>query len=324
MRRVLRGLRLALIWFLVFVVLLEVTMQIYTRFVIIYDVEMSRYAVSLKQRSENPKIGHVHRPNASDTLMGVDVRINSDGLRDREYDVARGNSARIVVLGDSLTFGWGVEEAGTFVSLLEQEISRETPVEMINFGTGNHNTEQQVNLFIEKGLKYSPDGVVVFYFINDAEPTSKRSNWLGLSHLRSLTLIWSRTRMVLARFRSSNTFVDYYRALYEPDQPGWQATKKAFRELRDVCKEKRIALRVVLLPDLHDLVDYPFLEEYAQVGQFLSQEGIAYKDLLLDFRGTKNSRELWVAHDDAHPNAAAHKMIADHSRSFVEQEIVGR
>jgi lysophospholipase L1-like esterase len=319
-----RGLLVALISLVVFAVILEVTVQVYTRIFIYYDLEMSRYAVQVKQRSDNPKIGHVHRPNASAELMGVEVQINSDGLRDREYAVERGESLRIIALGDSLTFGWGVEEKDGFVTLLEQQLSQSRPVEVINFGTGNYNTEQQVNLFLEKGIKYAPDAVVVFFFINDAETTPARSSWLGLTHLRSLTFIWSRLRLLQARWGSSETHEDYYRALYEPDQPGWQAMTRAFRELRDVCEKSGIALRVVLLPELHDLVDYPFAEEYARVGEFLDGEGIKYRDLVQDFQGIPNSRDLWVAPDDAHPNAAAHKLIADYSRPFLEQEIVDR
>jgi lysophospholipase L1-like esterase len=324
LRRSLRGLLVVLLSFAVFLAMLEVTLQIYTRAFTYYDVEMSRYAVNAKRRSENPKIGHVHRPNVSMKLMGVDVRINSDGLRDREYDVARGESYRIIALGDSLTFGWGVDEADCFVTLLEHDIGQTTPVELINFGNGNYNTEQQVNLFFEKGLKYDPDAVVVFFFINDAEPTPVRSNWLGLTRLRSLTSLWSRARTLQARWGSADAFGDYYRGLYQPDRPGWLAMTDAFRELRDECREKGIALQVILLPEFHNLADYPFVEQHRQVGEFLRREGVNFKDLVQDFSGVPNSRKLWVAPDDAHPNASAHRMIADHSRSFLEQEIAGR
>ena len=35
-----------------------------------------------------------------------------------------------------------------FVAVLEQQLSQSRPVEVINFGTGNYNTEQKVNLFL--------------------------------------------------------------------------------------------------------------------------------------------------------------------------------
>jgi hypothetical protein len=324
LRHLLRVLLAAVISLAISLVLLEAAVQIYTRLFIYHDVEMSRYAVQAKRQSENPKIGHVHRPNVSMRLMGVDVQINSDGFRDRDYDRAHGENHRIIALGDSITFGWGVDESDIFVTLLEKQIGQATQVELINFGTGNYNTEQQVNLFFEKGIAYNPDGVVVFFFINDAEPTPVRSSWLGLTRVRSLTFIWSRVQALRARWGASGTFESYYGALHEPDQPGWQAMTRAFRQLRDVCNERGMTLQVVLLPELHNLIDYPFVQQHARVSEFLEEAGIDHMDLTQGFLGHHNSTELWVALDDAHPNAVAHRMIANQTRAFVEQGIVGR
>src|SRR5438552_3128600 len=74
-----------------------------------YDLEMWKYARDLKQIAKNPLIGHEHRPNSEARLMGVDVKINSKGLRDREIPYERTPSVvRIMMLGDSFTEGWGV------------------------------------------------------------------------------------------------------------------------------------------------------------------------------------------------------------------------
>ncbi len=142
-----------------------------------YDIEMTRYANEFKQDAKNPGIGHVHRPRARAILMGVPVQINADGFRDDDYSVGRSQKYRIIFLGDSLTFGWGVRREDSFEHLLEKALSERYPTEIINFGTGNYNTEQEVNLFIERGLKYQPNKVVLFYFINDAEPLPKKSHW---------------------------------------------------------------------------------------------------------------------------------------------------
>ena len=82
-----KGIAAFFVSLIIFFVFLEITLQIYTRLFIYYDVEMSRYAVEVKEKSDNPKIGHVHKPNAEAYLMGVDVKINSDGLRDDEYSI---------------------------------------------------------------------------------------------------------------------------------------------------------------------------------------------------------------------------------------------
>ena len=47
-------------------------------------------------------------------VMGVDVKINSDGFRDDEHTTGKSDKRRIVVLGDSLIFGWGVEMEQSF------------------------------------------------------------------------------------------------------------------------------------------------------------------------------------------------------------------
>jgi lysophospholipase L1-like esterase len=302
---------------LLFFVMLEVTLQIYTRLFIYYDVEMSRYATEIKEKSIDPRIGHEHVPDSSAHLMGVDVTINSDGLRDAEYPVGRTGAYRVAVLGDSLTFGWGVAKEDSFEALIEQRWNQQRPVELINFGHGNYNTEQQVSLFRKKGLKYRPDKVVVFYFINDAEVTPVRSKWTPLARLRSVTFLWSRVRGLLSRSDSTATFQSFYADLYRDDQPGFIALQQAFIELRDLCRREGIELQVVLLPELHDLVNYPFAGEYAKVSRFLADNGIAALDLTPAFAGYEDAQSLWVAPDDAHPNELAHQMIADYAFDFI-------
>jgi len=309
---------LALLMSLVMLVVFgEIATRLYTSVFTFYDIEMSRYANELKISSSNPKIGHVHRPNSNAFLMDVDVEINSDGLRDREYPIARSDKYRIVVLGDSLTFAWGVDQQDSFANLLEESLSHERPTEVINFGAGNYNTEQQVNLFLEKGLKYKPDQIVVFYFINDAEPTPTRSEWGWLSHSRLATLFWSRVNAALTNVSASVSYREFYAQLYHDDAPGWIHTKEAFLEIQNVAHEEGIDLRVVLLPDLHNLVDYPLAEQHAKLQQFLTEVDIPSLDVVTFMSNETDPYKLWVAMDDAHPNAEAHRLIAKYALDFI-------
>ena len=296
----------------------EFLVRMFLRSARIYDVEMARYSLEFKKDSMDPLIGHVHRPNATARIMGVQVRTNSDGLRDKEYPVPRGKKARIIFLGDSLTLGWGVEETDVFKNLLEKRLEKITPVEIINFGTGNYNTEQEVHLFLQKGLKYKPDMVVVFYFINDVEMTPKKSRLWFLGYSKLLTLYWSRFHILSERFYPSMGYRSYYSGLYQDGQPGLLRAKRAFLLLQNVCRKDNIVLRVVLLPELHELDHYPFKKEYRLISDFLKEHGIPCLDLAPYFSGWKNPRELWVAVDDAHPNKRAHKMIADFAFDFIK------
>ena len=63
------------------------------------------------------------------------VHVNSLGLRDREFSPERTKTFRIAAIGDSFTYGWGVEIEQTWPKLLEQNL-RQTgaDVEVINMG----------------------------------------------------------------------------------------------------------------------------------------------------------------------------------------------
>jgi lysophospholipase L1-like esterase len=308
-----------LVALIVFFIFGELLIRIYLHYNIVYDIEMTRYALNLKTRSENPLIGHVHKPNSSMRLMNVMVDINSDGLRDKEYPVSKDDKYRIVFLGDSLTFGWGVEQQDTFQYILEERLNDQFPVEIINFGTGNYNTEQEVHLFFDKGLKYKPDKVVVFYFINDAEVTPEKSTFWFLGYSEFISFYWSRINIMLNNYFPSTNFKEYYSALYDENQEGWKRSKKAFLDLKNVCQKEGIQLQVVLLPELHDTKNKVFKDVYDQVSTFLKNNDIEYVNLADLFENQENEMDLWVNYDDAHPNKLAHKKIAESIEAFISE-----
>ena len=102
------------------------------------------------------------------------------------------------------------------------------------------------------------------------------------------------------------------------------ATQAALRQLRDVCAENGIELQVVLLPELHELQDYPFANEHAVVASYLRSIGVPVLDLAADFKDETDPMRLWVAPDDAHPNALANQLIADHAEDFIAQRTGAR
>jgi len=298
----------------------EVFLRIYLRNNIFYDVEMSRYATLLKVDSANPKIGHHHRPSTEAVLMGVPVRTNSAGFRDDEYPIAKGQRRRVMFVGDSLTLGWGVAKEDTFEHLLESELDQIRPTEVINLGVGNYNTTQELHLFLDKGLQYDPDQVVLFYFINDAEAAPQKSRFPGLGRFRMATFYWSRTRELRSMLSGGGPgFQEYYAALYGDGATGWARSREALGELSRVSRERGFDFCVVLLPELHSLDPYFFAEEHALVLEALRELGVPSLDLAPHFASEEDPLELWVSRDDAHPNARAHRLIADYSLEFIAE-----
>ncbi len=300
---------------------MEICTRIYLHYHLVYDVEMSRYAMTLKRNSPDWYVGHVHKPNAKAKLMGVWVRTNSDGFRGPECPVARSAKKRILFLGDSLTFGWGVEEQDTFKDLLESKLNAIAPAEIINTAAGNYNVEQETHLFLDKGLKYHPDKVVLFYCIRDAEPTQHRSKFWFLGYSELITLYWSRFHIIMVNLDPAKNYRPYYTSLYTEGQPGWLAVRKAFLLLRNTCRKNGIALQVVLLPELHQLVNYPFVKENRMIMDFLKANGIDALDLATFFTNYTTPMDLWVATDDAHPNKKANRLFAQYVFDFIKKDL---
>jgi lysophospholipase L1-like esterase len=55
------------------------------------------------------------------------------------------------------------------------------------------------------------------------------------------------------------------------------------------------------------------------MANFLSGNNIEYVNLATLFKEQDNQMDLWVSYDDAHPNAAAHKRIAESITKFISE-----
>lgn len=288
-----------------------------------YDIEMTRYSLELKAEKKDSDVGYLHKPSSKARLMGVDVEINSKGLRNKEFsEEPKPNLHRIIFLGDSLTFGWGVKEEETFARKIETILSAEKPVEIINAGHGNYNSTQEANFFFKYAQSWKPNQVVLFYFINDAEEIQLSTKWDFFSHSRLVSLFWSAYRSSgLGGGGKSQSFADYYANLYK--NSGWEKSKESLKKLADYCAEKGLTFQVVILPELHQLNPYLFEKEHELIKRFLTENKIAHKDLTEDFKlaGIENTRELWVSDDDAHPNDKAQEMIANYAKDFIKAGI---
>lgn len=91
---------------------------------------------------------------------------NSLGFRgSREYRTKQPGEFRILLLGDSFTYGMGVNDDQTFASHLEQSLRRHNlNAEVINSGNPGHGTDYELKLFQTVGAKLQPDVTVLCFF----------------------------------------------------------------------------------------------------------------------------------------------------------------
>ncbi len=303
----------------------EMALRIYFRHFQDYDIEMWRYALELKTGVDDER-SHIHIPNTSSVLMGVPVQINSKGLRDYEYTYEKPvGTYRILVLGDSITFGWGVAFEKTFPKLLEamlrernNQTRKYTTVEVINAGIGNYNTRQELASLRKEGMKYEPDEVLLIYYLSDSEKTQKEVGVpFGIHKSIIRAFLVSVRNKIFAVLDARRRYNFYYRDQYS--ERGWGEHQKILLDFAKTTKDRGIRLTVLIFPELHDLKDYQFLDIHKKITGVFRGHGSQVLDLLDIFKG-KEADQFWVARDDPHPNTKAHQLTAD----FIFKEIKNR
>lgn len=104
-------------------------------------------------------------------------RTNAHGWRDVERTHAKPDGVRrVVALGDSFTFGQGVDRAERFTELLAQR----TGCEVLNFGACGYATDQQLLVFETEAVQFAPDVVLLQVFLgNDLRDIAcdRQSGW---------------------------------------------------------------------------------------------------------------------------------------------------
>jgi hypothetical protein len=97
---------------------------------------------------------------------GPETTINSQGYRGREYPHARTpGRIRVLMLGDSLAFGYGVGDEETSSRQLER---MEPGLEVVNLSVQGYGTDQALLRFEREGLLFHPHAAVLnFCLAND-------------------------------------------------------------------------------------------------------------------------------------------------------------
>ncbi len=115
---------------------------------------------------------HAHVPGRVSRFRSgewdVEVRINEAGLRDEELVPRSSVDLRILVLGDSFTFGYGVEAEATFPERLEARLAAAgRRADVVNAAVISYSPILEYLYLRERGLALEPDVVVVAFDMSD-------------------------------------------------------------------------------------------------------------------------------------------------------------
>ena len=125
-----------------------------------------------------PPIPVSHPPNFVERRTTIEFdyefRTNSMGLRYRELPFAKADREfRLIVVGDSMTEGYGVADGQRFSDRLETMLSRaDRPVSVVNAGLGGRAPLEYGRVLFTVGLKYQPDLALIVVHANDPEGTA--------------------------------------------------------------------------------------------------------------------------------------------------------
>lgn len=296
---------------------------------------------------DHPDIVFTMRPGTQARLVGAPVRINELGMRD-DQPLQPGPDetlVRIIGLGDSHMFGWGVEHEATFLALLEASLQRmarpDVVVDAVNMAVPGYNAVQEVALFEQRGLALDPDVVIVQYCLNDNVLPAFLTRRVSVFDLRRLYLLdagaWLGAQFrgdapaVAGLIATSIGLKDPPGQPYEMDPDvvpavyqhllGWENLARAYRRLKELCDERGIALYIMLPSELpHEPFkwgqnDPQKIPHYDKVRGLCSELGIPVIDPFPDVRAFLEehgwqSIDLVVSMEDGHPGPMKHNLFA--------------
>lgn len=283
----------------------------------------------------HPRPNDTHRVTIGNGEFTCFHRFNSLGFRDVEHETTKPEGVyRIVGLGDSFTYGAGVEYEDTYLAVLERLLNaregEHKKVEIIKLGIPGYYPETERLVLEEFGLQFSPDLVVIGFVGNDVYETyvgldavkicphgflmareakmiSPLGEWVYLhSHVGRLVL----SRYIQYRLKQIPEFKhDKVNMDNGPHESEWRQIEQEYTKISSLIQEQNAKLLVFQIPQRgpwHDIDYYPMRRIYPVV----QENGGHSLDLFpAMIERAKVEKLYWDI--DSHCTAAGYRVIAE-------------
>jgi lysophospholipase L1-like esterase len=275
----------------------------------------------------------------ADMNWRTSVRLNSQGLRDKDYaDKKPVHSHRVLMLGDSFTFGSGVADTNViFPELLERQLhaeysSKGETIEILNGGIPGSLTHQWVDLLLKVEDSFKPDVIVIVFFLRDGTKTSSRGVFFDLvrkeiESRNAASFFYKHCYLIrlYKDYKDRRYFAEKYSTTLNNAYLGgrqqteeWENAKRNILKIKAIAEKRKARIGFVVFPILVELNNrYPFKKISDVIIRFATENNIPAHDLLPAFTG-KHGADLWVSGYDQHPNPSAHKIAADSIQPFLK------
>ncbi|MDX2035193.1 MAG: SGNH/GDSL hydrolase family protein [Isosphaeraceae bacterium] len=255
--------------------------------------------------STNDAREFVLRPNLETMHKGVRWATNSEGMRDRERSIAKPpGTYRIVLVGDSIAAGWGVDLEQGFARGLERILDRpERRVEVLDLAVPGHAPGQRWEHFLRVGRRFEADLVIFEGSAADLEWDRRRMRAFVGRGLGFDSPVYSELLRAAGIERGDS--VETANRKLEPIRRN--ILPRVYRTIAESCRTEGIPVVWLLVPRVGKRVDP---EARAGMVECARAAGFEHRiDLSSIFDGLDPAR-LSIGSDDFHPNAEGHSMIA--------------
>ncbi len=263
-------------------------------------------------RSANRKLVYEMRPN---TAIGDVIKINPLGFRERDFSATKpAGVCRILVVGDSVTFGWEQKVEDTYPkvleSLLNSQESSAQRYEVLNLGVVGYNAEQEMELIKTRALDFQPDLVLIGYCVNDPAVGADRGLWHHFTRTRFCTWDFVKLRCAVLAERFSREGL----------------VERSYREIARVCAERRVPVVVTLFPAIwiaHPVGSY--YQENRAMQELCAHLGLTALDLFPAFAAADpdSSNVVNKVLVGVHPTALGNRVAAEAICRFLKERVFG-
>ena len=308
----------------------------------------------------DPEIRYVLSPSQQGWIDDGWLTINSLGFRGREVVTPKpSGSFRVVVIGDSVTMGWGVGDNETFSAQLEELLHARfpgRPLDIVNMGVGGYDTRQEVTLLKRNVSRLQPDLVLVGFYSNDVpdalddkQTTAPGGTRIAASHPEAGQLLrmnqsppswWNRqlrrSRITYAMGRLFNRLAGkgewgMSRFSMELDLlqgrdsaelgRAWKMVEEQLQDLRGLAAANGFSVGIVVLPCKEQVLgQYPNAQYQTRIRSIAQPLGFFVVDPLQSLAASRTRADaLFIPYDRNHPSAAGHHVIGEAIFHYIEQ-----
>lgn len=281
---------------------------------------------------------------------------NQLGYREREVKTPKPEGKfRVMVLGDSLTWGIGLTTDERFSHIAEAKLAAQFPnkdIEVLNFGMSGHPTTTERDELYRLYESIQPDLIVVGFCINDPQPkeqdwSAEKEHYQNTSMGKFVTFLKKGFRRVGLNYTAKLTHQLYYQPLinmgkipqwqvalqrtYETDSKEWKDFTKALEDIKALSDKLQLPAPIFAVLNQGTYTDKPtyyskpdenllqFLKWYEQVETTARAAGFNAYNHQQEIINQIDNEILAVNKFDGHPSASLNRIYGEKLANTIKQ-----